>query len=128
MLATRVLPESRSEDARSFDIPGVIILSVALFLLTYPIIQGRDEGWPAWIFGLLAVSLLVLGLFIVQQRRLIARGKAPLVQLSLFRDRAFAVGALITFVFQASVLSYFVAMSLFFQAGLGYTPSSPRCC
>lgn len=122
VLATRVLPESTSEDVRSFDIPGVVILSVALFLLTYPIIQGRDEGWPAWIFGLLAASLLVLGLFVVQQRRLIARGKAPLVQLSLFGDRAFAVGALITFVFQASVLSYFVAMSLFFQAGLGYTP------
>ncbi len=122
VLASRVLPESTSKEARSFDIPGVIILSVALFLLTYPIIQGREEGWPAWIFGLLAASLPILGLFVVQQRRLIARGKAPLVQLSLFRDRAFAVGALITFVFQASVLSYFVAMSLFFQAGLGYTP------
>ena len=122
VLATQVLPKSASEDVRGFDIPGVIILSVALFLLTYPIIQGREEGWPAWIFGLLAASLLVLGLFVMQQRRLITRGKAPLVQLSLFRDRAFAIGALITLVFQSSVLSYFVAMSLFFQAGLGYTP------
>ena len=122
VLAARVLPESKADQARDFDIAGVVLLSAALFLLTYPIIQGREEGWPAWLLAMLAASLPVFAVFIVQQRRLIARGRTPLVQLSLFSDRAFAVGAMMTFVFQAGVLSYFVAMSLFLQVGLGYTP------
>jgi EmrB/QacA subfamily drug resistance transporter len=122
VLAVRVVPESTAGQTRPLDVGGVVILSGALLLLLYPIIQGRDAGWPAWLVGMLAASLPVLWLFVAYQRRLVAGGHAPLVPLSLFHDRAFAVGALITLVFQSGVLSYFVAMSLFFQAGLGYTP------
>ena len=66
---------------------------------------------------------MLLGTFVAYQRGRLAQGRTPLVQLSLFSERSFAVGALIAFVFQSSVLSYFVAMSLFFQAGLGYGPT-----
>lgn len=124
ILAARILNESKSERAERLDIPGVLLVSVMMFLLTYPIIQGREEGWPAWIVGLLVASVPVLIGFLIYQNRLLARGGTPLVQLSMFSDRAFAVGALITLVFQASVLSYFVAMTIFFQAGLGYSPAS----
>jgi EmrB/QacA subfamily drug resistance transporter len=123
VLAARVLPESKSERARSLDLLGVLIVSAAMFLLTYPIIQGREEGWPIWIVALLVASLPVLMGFVLYQRSVIAKGGTPLVQLTMFKDRAFAVGSLITFVFQAGVLSYFVAMSIFFQAGLGYSPA-----
>lgn len=123
VLAARVVPESKSERARKLDLLGVLIISLAMFLLTYPIIQGRDQGWPAWILGLLAVSFPLLGGFIVYQRSLITRGSAPLVQLEMFKDRAFVVGSLITFVFQSGVLSYFVAMSIFLQGGLGFSPA-----
>ena len=121
--ASRVLGESKSEQARGLDVPGVALLSLALGLLIYPVVEGRDQGWPVWLIGLLALSLLLLGVFVLYQRRLLAGGRTPLVQLSLFSDRSFAVGAAIAFVFQSSVLSYFVAMSLFFQAGLGYGPT-----
>jgi EmrB/QacA subfamily drug resistance transporter len=124
LLAARVLPESRSPAARNLDLLGVVMISVAMFLLTYPIIQGRDEGWATWIVALLAASLPVLGVFIAYQRNLIAKRKAPLVQLELFRDRAFLIGSLITFVFQSGVLSYFVAMSIFLQGGLGFSPAT----
>ncbi len=123
VLAARVLPESKSEQARNLDLLGVLMISVAMFLLTYPIIQGRDEGWSTWILALLAASLPVLGVFIAYQRNLVAKGKAPLVQLEMFSDRAFLVGSMIIFVFQSGVLSYFVAMSIFLQGGLGFHPA-----
>lgn len=121
--ASRVLTESKSAAARGLDVPGVALLAVALGLLIYPVVEGRVQGWPIWLLSLLALSLVLLGAFVVYQGRLLAQGRAPLVQLSIFSDRSFAVGALIAFVFQSSVLSYFVAMSLFFQAGLGYGPT-----
>jgi EmrB/QacA subfamily drug resistance transporter len=123
VLAGRVLPESKSGRAKTLDVTGVLIVSIAMFLLTYPIIQGREEGWPAWIIALLIASVPVLIGFIAHQRGVVAGGGVPLVQIEMFADRAFAVGSLITFVFQAGVLSYFVAMSLFFQVGLGYSPA-----
>jgi EmrB/QacA subfamily drug resistance transporter len=121
--ASRVLGESKSSQARGLDVPGVALLSLALVLLIYPVIEGRDKGWPGWLLTMLGLSFVVLALFVVYQRRLLAVGRTPLVQLSMFTERSFAVGALIAFVFQSSVLSYFVAMSLFFQAGLGYGPT-----
>ena len=121
--ASRVLGESKSSQARGLDVPGVALLSLALVLLIYPVIEGRDQGWPGWLLTMLAMSFVVLGLFVLYQRRLMATGQTPLVQLSMFSDRSFAVGAVIAFVFQSSVLSYFVAMSLFFQVGLGYGPT-----
>jgi EmrB/QacA subfamily drug resistance transporter len=121
--ASRVLGESRASQARGLDVPGVALLSLALVFLIYPVIEGRDQGWPGWLLTMLGMSFVVLGLFVFYQRRLMSNGQTPLVQLSMFSERSFAVGAVITFVFQSSVLSYFVAMSLFFQAGLGYGPT-----
>ena len=121
--AARVLPESKAATARGLDVAGAALLALALGLLIYPIVEGREQGWPGWLIGLLVVSLSLLNAFVLYQRRLLALGRTPLVQLSLFSDRSFAVGAGIAFVFQSSVLSYFVAMSLFLQAGLGYGPT-----
>lgn len=121
-LATRTLPESRSERARGLDLFGVALVSLAMFLLTYPVIQGREVGWPVWMLILLASSLLLLVGFVLYQRALKQRGGSPLVELSLFSDRAFAVGSLLTFVFQSGVLSFFVLMAIFLQAGLGFSP------
>ena len=123
LLAARVLPESKSEQASNLDLLGVSMVSLTMFLLTYPIIQGREEGWATWILLLLAASVPALGAFIAYQRNLIAKGKTPLVQLELFSDRAFVVGSIITFVFQTGLLSYFVAMSIFLQGGLGFSPA-----
>ena len=121
-LAARALPESRSEAARGLDVPGVLIAGLGLFLLTYPISEGREAGWPTWLIVLLASSLPVLGVFVWQQRAVAARQGAGLLELSLFRERAFVVGLVITFAFQSAVLSYFVSMALLLQVGYGFTP------
>ena len=122
MLAARVVPESRSGHARGLDLFGVLLASLALFLLTYPLVQGREQGWPLWLLVLLGSSLPVLVGFFRYQRRVGLRGGTPLIEPSLWSDRAFSVGTLITLVFQSGVLSFFVAMSLFLQAGLGFSP------
>jgi MFS family permease len=48
--AIRFLPEYRLSNATKLDIPGVLLLSAAAFLLIFPLIQGRELDWPVWTF------------------------------------------------------------------------------
>ena len=50
------------------------------------------------------------------------RDGSPLVQLSLFRDRAFSVGMAIALTFFLGIASFALVLTLFLQLGLGFTP------
>lgn len=46
----KLLPLGRGSFASRLDLVGVALFSVASGLLVYPLVQGREKGWPAWIF------------------------------------------------------------------------------
>ncbi|MFJ4653649.1 MFS transporter [Nocardia sp. NPDC088792] len=117
-----VLRESRSPAPTRLDPWGVVLSITAVFLLIYPLTEGRRLGWPAWIFAMLAGSVLVFAVFLAHQRRLPARGGVPLVELSLFRSRAFAVGLFAWLLFWLALGGFFLAWTLYMQAGLGWSP------
>ena len=45
------------------DAPSVTLAMVGGFALVYPLIEGREHGWPAWSFALLGVGLVALAAF-----------------------------------------------------------------
>lgn len=47
-LALKVLPESRADDGPRPDPVGMLLVSSGLVLLVFPLVQGRELGWPAW--------------------------------------------------------------------------------
>jgi len=55
--ALRFMPESRSPSRIRLDPAGVLLISTASLCIIYPLVQGRELGWPAWTFALLAVAL-----------------------------------------------------------------------
>lgn len=42
------LPRSKAPDAPRLDIPGALLATAGVFLLVFPLVQGRQDGWPAW--------------------------------------------------------------------------------
>jgi EmrB/QacA subfamily drug resistance transporter len=118
-LAARMVPETRAPQARSLDLPGLAVLTVALFLLVIPLVEGRDAGWPAWTWASLAGSAVAFALFVVVERGVERAGRAPLVSLRLFAERPFAVGITLVVVAYAGVNSFFLILSLMLQDGLG---------
>lgn len=120
--AWKLLRESRSPSAVRLDLGGVAIVTPALFLLVYPLVEGREAGWPAWAFVSLAASLPVLAAFVLYERRLARRGGAPLMDLGLFRDRVFVTGLLTSVGFYGGLSVFFLATTLFLQNGLGFSP------
>lgn len=120
--ALRWMPESRSSTARTLDLGGVALISLALFSLVFALIEGRQRSWPAWSFVMLAAFVPLLLAFVRHERRVERRGGAPLVPLSLFADRAFAIGTLAGLVFFSSLVGFFLVFTVFLQLGLGFTP------
>ena len=49
----KYVTETPKHESTKFDYTGIVILTFALFSLIYPLIQGRESGWPLWSFGLL---------------------------------------------------------------------------
>jgi EmrB/QacA subfamily drug resistance transporter len=120
----RLVRESRSPTARRLDPGGVAIVSAALFLLAYPLVEGREAGWPWWAFACLAAAPPVLAAFALYERGVLARGGSPLVELTLFRNRAFVVGLVTTLAFCSGLSAFFLTVTLFLQDGLGVSPTA----
>lgn len=119
-----LIPESRSPAARRLDLGGVAIVSVALFFLVYPLVEGRESGWPWWAFASLAAAPPVLAVFLQYERWVRARGGSPLVELTLFRCRTFVVGLATSFAFCCGLSAFFLTVTLFLQSGLGLSPTA----
>src|SRR5215218_1814565 len=117
----RLLPESRAERPPTLDLGGAALVSLAAGLLVYPLIQGRESGWPAWTFVSIGASAVVLAAFVVLERRRERAGLSPLVTPSLFRKRAFSAGLVTALVFFAGMIGLMLAFMLYLQIGQGYS-------
>jgi predicted MFS family arabinose efflux permease len=62
--------------------------------------------------------------FVNYERRVRARGGAPLVELALFRNRAFAVGLVTSLAFCSGLSAFFLTLTLFLQEGLCLSPTA----
>jgi EmrB/QacA subfamily drug resistance transporter len=122
LAAIKYLPNGKSPHPLHLDITGTFLLVGALGLLVYPLIEGRDLGWPVWAYIMMAASVPVLALFAWWQRRKMAIDSSPLIVPALFRLRSFVTGVLINIIFEAAMLSYFLTSTLILQIGLGYSP------
>jgi hypothetical protein len=119
--AWRFLPENIPQKAARLDFPGVALLSLFLIFIIYPLTHGRQSGWPAWTFALLAASVPVFATFLATEGRVTRNGGEPLVDLQLFRNRAFATGLAIAFLFYCDSV-FFLTFGIYLQTGLRWTP------
>ena len=115
------LGDSRAERAQRLDIGGIVLLSLTLGLLVYPLVEGRESGWPAWMVAMLVASPIALVAFIRFEARLSARGGDPLVALSLFRNGGFAIG-LVMALFFYTLSSFYLTFAVYLQSGLHRSP------
>jgi EmrB/QacA subfamily drug resistance transporter len=119
LLVTRVMAEAgaRDPDAR-VDYVGAALCALGLAGITYGLIEQPRQGWGAtgvWLplvggFGLFAA-------FVVWE----ARSRHPMLPLSLFRRRNFAIGNIETFSMYAGLGLLFFFLVLYLQQVAGYS-------
>jgi EmrB/QacA subfamily drug resistance transporter len=105
---------SRMRGAR-VDLGGMALITLAVALIL-PLIEGREQHWPLWTWLSLAAAPVIVSAYAGR------RHAVPLIDLAVFRDRAFSVGVLATLAFTMGMAGYFLVFALFVQQGRGLDP------
>src|SRR5438094_755612 len=80
----RLVPESRADQGSRFDLTGVALITACLVAVVLPLVDGRQEGWPAWSWIALGSSVPLAIVFVAHQRRKADRGGVPLLNPRVF--------------------------------------------
>jgi EmrB/QacA subfamily drug resistance transporter len=121
-LVPKFVPESRAPGRPRLDFGGMILIALALTAIILPLIQGRQLRWPAWSWVSLGLSVVLFGLFVLYERGVLGRGGSPLVDLTLFRERAFSAGLAAQVIFWTGQASFYLVFALYVQFGRGLNP------
>jgi EmrB/QacA subfamily drug resistance transporter len=105
---------------RHLDIPGLITSAVALFSLTYALIEGHDKGWTSvLILGAFALAAVAGAAFAVLE----SRTAHPMVEMRLFRSRVFAGGTVTMMLWAFGIFGIYFFTSIYLQSILGFSPT-----
>ncbi|MGM7645692.1 DHA2 family efflux MFS transporter permease subunit [Nocardia sp. JW2] len=111
------LPTSKHK----FDFVGVLLSGIGMLALVFGIQEGNAQDWAPWIWALIAFGVVMLVLFVVNQAR---NTGEPLVPLSLFADRNFALSNLAIAAMGAAVTSMMVPAYFYLQGVREMSPTT----
>lgn len=119
LLTLRIVPESKNPVAvETLDLPGVGLVSAALFCLTFALVEGQRYGWGSTlIVGLFTTSAVAFALFYLREGRV----HQPLIDFSLFRNVNFLAGNATGLLLSAGMMGVFFTIPIFLQTVLGYS-------
>jgi EmrB/QacA subfamily drug resistance transporter len=116
-----LLPAGAENTDAAADWTGLALLSAGLLALLTPLIDGPQDGWPAWTFASMVSGAALIVLFALWERRLEKTGRNPLVPPRFFAHASFTGGVLLALVYFAAFTSIFFSIALLWQAGLGHS-------
>lgn len=129
-LSSRQLVESRAPGRRAMpDLAGALVMALSIGLLSLAIVEGKTWGWVDWKTIVAVIVAIVLGVLFVRR---CGTQEAPIVDLALFRSRAFAVSGALTLIGGAGFFALGLANILYLMqvwrysaltAGLAGTPA-----
>ena len=120
-IAALSMPESRDAAAAGrLDIPGMVASSLALFGLTYALIEGHDKGWTSGvILGAFALAAGAAAAFVLIE----SRTERPMVALSLFRSRVYSGGTVTMMLWAFGIFGIYFFTAIYLQDILGFSPT-----
>ena len=126
VLAFKFVPVSApggaaAERSSALDWRGLALGSVGTLCLLNGLVELRGGGGAAWL--LLAGAALALVGFIAWERRQLAAGREPLMNLRLFGHRTFTMGSIVAFIYGTALFGSTYLLPLYMQVGLALSPS-----
>jgi EmrB/QacA subfamily drug resistance transporter len=100
------------------DFLGAFLAALALSGSVFAVTEEPARGWSAPVIGSLAVGVLGAMAFVARE----ARARAPMLPLSLFRERNFTIGNLATLTAYLGLGGVIFLLPVFLQEVSGYSP------
>jgi MFS family permease len=124
VLALRLVPDLPTHVHR-FDLLGVLLSAVGMFLLVFGIQEGQTFDWgtiagPISVWSLIVAGLVVLAGFLFWQAH---NRREPLLSLALFRDRNFSLANVAITTVGFAITSMTFPLMLYAQGVRGLTPT-----
>ena len=124
VLAMRLVPNLPTHVHR-FDVLGVVLSAIGMFLLVFGIQEGEDYDWgtitgPISVWSLIVAGLIVITIFISWQA---VNKHEPLLPLKLFTDRNFSLANVAITTVGFAITSFAFPFMLYAQAVRGLSPT-----
>jgi EmrB/QacA subfamily drug resistance transporter len=134
-----LIPESRDEQDRGFDVPGVVLATVGMSAVVFALIEGGRLGWWALDHELdagfwrategglspvplaLVTGAIALAWFVAVERARTRRGDPTLFDLGIFGLRSFRSGTLLVALVGLGEFGLVFVLPLYLQTVLEYS-------
>ncbi len=119
VLAARLVPVLETHPHR-FDIPGVVLSGIGLFLIVFGLQEGQTHDWARWIWGTIVVGVVFMAMFVWWQAH---NHEEPLIPLAIFADRDFSLANVGIAVIGFTVTAMILPVMFYAQSVCGLTPT-----
>jgi EmrB/QacA subfamily drug resistance transporter len=118
ILGIAVLPRDTVELGKGqFDIPGALLLLVALVSFIFFLNMGNNIGWLSWLILIsIVISAATWAGFIFNEKR----AHFPLINLSLFRDKNFTVAVTVALLIMLAAQGSWYAFPFYLELEKGF--------
>jgi len=118
-----IIPDLRPGRHHGWDVVGIIVATAGLFAIVFGLIEGERYSWgqigsyAITIPEVIAAGVVLLVLFVIWERF----QSEPLMPLSLFADRNFAVADWIAAAISVGMLGLFLPFTIYLQSARGFS-------
>jgi EmrB/QacA subfamily drug resistance transporter len=119
VLAYRLVPVLPTEE-HDFDVLGVLLSGVGMFLVVFALQEGESHDWAFWIWAMIAAGAFFMAGFLYWQS---VNPGEPLIPLKIFRDNDFSWSNVGIAVIGFTVTAMVLPLLFFAQAVCGLSPT-----
>jgi EmrB/QacA subfamily drug resistance transporter len=118
-----IIPDIRPGRSHGWDVLGVVLATAGLFAIVFGLIEGQRYNWgEIGSYGITIPEVIIGGAAIIAVFLVWERYQAePLVPLSLFKDRNFAVANWVAAAISFGMLSLFLPIVIYLQSVRGFS-------
>ncbi|MBU8811518.1 MFS transporter [Mycolicibacterium goodii] len=110
-----ILPTARHH----FDIPGIVLSAVGMFLIVFALQEGQSRDWAPWVWGTATLGVGVMAAFFFWQS---VNTREPLIPLRIFADRDFTLANIGVAVIGFAVTAMILPLMFYLQTVCGLSP------
>jgi EmrB/QacA subfamily drug resistance transporter len=117
-----IIPDLRPGRSHGLDVIGVILATAGLFAIVFSLIEGQRYSWGEFAYGVTIPEIIAVGVALIVVFVIWERYQAePLVPLSLFAERNFAVANWIAAAISFGLLGLILPITIYLQSVRGFS-------